>query len=272
MDERRFDDIARSLSRARSRRGVLAAFAGLLAAAVGGRSADAKPAPRSCQRKCGQCEGCNADTGQCVSLCKPGERCHGNRCEPLCAAERCEVYYEGYGCGSRCLRTCQTCRHGTCVDTCDTEHCYVCSAQYGGYCAYQCGAGEQCVAGMCQPGCGPCQKLDSSTNACTPSCPVIGQTRDPNNDCACVCPGGPPPCSGSATCCHGVSSDGLCCIAPEAATCCSPTAEGAGDGWAMCCGGTVPCPPCPSGSVAAGGVVTQCNDIGGDATAGCPDA
>ncbi len=279
MDGRRFDDLARGLAAARSRRSVLK---GVVTALIGGlagvprRPAEASAASAVCEPKGYQ--DCFADAQTrlqiCIDNCNSAF-CRGADREPdVCLAcqfncqlvlrtdlQRCE---EGGGCSAG-----QACCGSACTDlTADPANCGACGAA--------CAANEVCSDGSCEcaPGYGDCGDgvcRDPQTDqhfcgcytdcgdcyicqdgSCTPNktCPT-GMVQDPTS-CECVCSSDTTECGGQ---CIDTSTDAANCGG-------CGTACGQGE---TCSGGscTSTCEPfsCPGDSSCCGAKCCLPNEI-----------
>jgi hypothetical protein len=104
MDEQRFDDLTREVSRAPSRRGLMRGVAGVVAAGLLGRATieEAGAGTRGIRERC-----------HSNRQCRRGLRCCNGRCRDVLNDRR----YCG-NCGTTCRKLDQVCSNGACFDTC----------------------------------------------------------------------------------------------------------------------------------------------------------
>jgi hypothetical protein len=156
MDDRRFDVLARSLAGPRSRRGLLAGFGAVAAAAFGHRNAAAQdgcPIPGQIRNRKGECrcppgtdacpDGCfdrksdPANCGACGNVCPDGAVCRKGAC--------------------RCPSGTIECLDGSCAPADDPLDCG---------CAHErCPLNEHCGDGLCQ--CGDWGETAAPSTCCT---------------------------------------------------------------------------------------------------------
>ncbi len=259
MDERRFDDMARSLAQNVSRRGALKGFAaavgGGVLSAMGLRSAEAKV------RRVGQrCDGAGDVCGLCTE-CKRslpdwrGRRamvCHAVGVDPSCNETPCGV-----------------CEHGVCLKKQDRcEDCETCNRAF--QCVSKCGRNHSCCNGTCKKGqtCCPSERECDSGNTCC----GVGEFCQDGHCCAPCADGSCCPlettCTDDGVCCppdracgHGIVSGAKECCA-ENDICvdrhCCPASQACGD---VCCAANETCIDdacCPDAQVCNG----QCCEKG----------
>jgi hypothetical protein len=168
MDAGRFDAIARVMGSSRSRRGVVAAIAGLLAGkSIGGVAA----APRKTCRRDGA--SCTRASQCCSGTCPTGRavprhlrnRCAGCgageiRCNGSCVDISNDLLNCG-GCGQEyaCVSSETLCCNGECLEPND-DNCSACGAP--------CGPGQGCLDGTC------CGIDGGSCNSDGDCCPYFG--------------------------------------------------------------------------------------------------
>lgn len=197
MDANRFDTLARAMTRAPSRRGVLTGVGALLVGLLGLATTPAAEAKRKKSKKkkktcttgtvkcggacvntntnalhCGACDTRCRENLSCIDGVCQGSGCQGGRipCGALCVDPTDDEAHCG-GCGQSCNGdlTCLGgqcgCAAGTrcgnqCVDTqTDADHC--------GSCGNGCGD-QECIGGVCNPsGCGANQ-IDCGGGRCIP--------------------------------------------------------------------------------------------------------
>jgi hypothetical protein len=251
MDGSRFDDLARVLATPRSRRGVVAAFVGVVVAARGARAAAACPQGQVARRNQGcVCETTGRPPNRSLAACPAGQlpangccvRCPGG--QTTCGGVCVDANRDERNCGS-CGNVCPAgfeCCSGRCKDLAnDPGHC--------GGCRATCPAGQGCETGAC------CALVDADctgTECCggTFCNAFAGDTCQPcldeGDSCFKVSPGG---------CC---GTPGLQCLRepgddPDAFVCHDPTTcrtvdQPCDDTNFTCCAGTycngLTCVPC----------------------------
>ena len=237
MEERRFDDLTRSLGWGASRRTVLKGLAvGLLGGLLGRGTAEVDAAGSTCSTA--RLQQCYASAKRkrdaaAAGLCgaQQGERSRGNvgkAVDAICTLEVDRVYFKA-------LATCDRaqCSHGgTCVNDhcCDGEHCCDPGIQCGGTSAFEpptfcCPAGNSCCNDQC---CGADNTCCQHTDVGLPfglrkpsfSYTYSDLTDDPKNCGACdnVCRGEQVCQGGACTCPSGTST----CEGPFNLLCCQP--------------------------------------------------
>lgn len=230
MDSQRFDDLARSLTAARSRRGALRLLAGAALAAVAGR---AEPAGARERRDCPS------------KPCRPGYRRDRRTCKCECQRRPCQggKEFDLAACTCTCPSGLKDCGDGVCVgqDQCcpDAESCpedprgccdnnalsfctidgccdlagpdkQVCN----GFCVDTKSSNSHC--GGCGVACGPCQRCENGAcvDACGPGETCCGGRCTAGDGC-------PPPdnglCGGKIRC---VGEFSQCCTGGAEPTCC----------------------------------------------------
>lgn len=215
MDGTRFDAFTKELSRGYSRRLLLRALVGGVAATLGRRAAEAASCTRA-GRACGPGKpGCCNDltclNGECARTCTP--RCTGKNCGDD-------------GCGGTCGNCAagQGCCRGKCTDLTTRRDC--------GACGHRCPPREICVAGTCQSECTPTTCAAQGKN-CGTSPDGCGGTLDCGGcDAPQTCGGG-----GVANVCGGDVQCGGC-DAAQCQTCVDGQCVAACDGSEGCCDGT----------------------------------
>jgi hypothetical protein len=198
MDAIRFDALARSLAPAGSRRSLLAAASGAIAAlwtrVPFGAEAGCKKVGAKCRRNGNCCAGARCRHGRC--RCKMGwSNCSGKLCRNLASdAANCGA------CGTTCITGC--CAGGTCRTPCGDDCCTECFGESGGpdpphipgteFC---CEAGSVCNRGTSDP---------TDDHCCWPDEACI------DGECCCDGCEGTVVCGGK--CCPSVSCcNGKCC-------------------------------------------------------------
>jgi hypothetical protein len=218
MEAGRFDALARTLTRGRTRRRALA---GLLAGALGilgTHSDDAaaknkKPCPPCKKRKKGKCKANAPDGTACA-----GGTCQSGRCvaaPPSGCASGCPAYAPCTNgqclcnpglqlCGQECIPTIACCTDAECGTVPCIGHTCFCFGRGDGT---DCGGGKQCSGGvcakrpLCTAGFGLCV---NDTECCSVSClPVLGAKH-------CSCVTGGRQCQGG-DCCPGLTCVGFVC-------------------------------------------------------------
>jgi hypothetical protein len=189
MDDARFDALARSLTRARSRRGLgrlVAVLAlGGMPGALGSTEADARKKRKKNNKKTKKRLVCPSAQKRCNGRCIPRDQCCANA-DCRSDALRCcqgECVPAAHCCGSRECIGGTSCVDGSCVcpsgqrlcpggclsvECCEDRHC---TAVAGHICS-----GQRCVC--------PQDKLDVCNGACLPPClSSITYARRPNCEC-----------------------------------------------------------------------------------------
>lgn len=180
MDPRTFDRLAAGFARAASRRGVLAALAGLLAGGAIGSPADAKGKRR---HECGPDKPC-ASGYDCVKqgrkrrcVCPSGITCDGACCAAgeACRDGRCAA--QPPACipfGEPCKNAGRPCCDGlACGSGQGGEDDVACHVPAGGACetSAQCVFGSQCRMGLCVADPMPSPEPDLQCTVCASGCP-----------------------------------------------------------------------------------------------------
>ena len=163
MDDRRFDDLVRSVAGTPSRRGLIRVLAGAVAGgllAVVGRGDEAAAAGCKNDGDCRPCHRCNRKRGEkrgrCVTTCRDGKVCCDGRCQTPGPGTCCT---RGEHCGpdSGCM-SCQIAT-GRCEPKPDGRECAGCKRCKGGSCTESdpdllcdgvcCGEGKVCTDDGC---------------------------------------------------------------------------------------------------------------------------
>lgn len=188
MEDRRFDDLTRGLASSSTRRHALKTIgggaAGALLAALGLRSAAAKPkdkdkkkpdccpaeAPTLCGRACIDLDTDASNCGSCGGVCIPGGTCVAGVCVPPPCTTNAD-----------CIQPADPCRASICT---------------GGVCALadRCPPEATCAAGVCT--CPAGSVYCAAHNVCVADCP-LSQPLNPVT-CQCdehFCPAGSPGCT-----------------------------------------------------------------------------
>lgn len=176
MDAHRFDALTRSLSSARTRRGVLTGLAGLVVGVrrVGRAGAAPTPCPPGQKAdKKGVCR-CPAGTDPCPTGCFALKRDvkHCGGCGIACRPG--EICQKGV---CRCPRDATCCPAGQvpCAGACLTPDQLLTDANNCGVCGGVCGPDQACVNGVCVPACdGPVfgEECTTVNECCTGGAPV----------------------------------------------------------------------------------------------------
>jgi hypothetical protein len=236
MTERAFDDLAKRLSAATTRRGLLkgalAVALGGLATRLRGDGADAAARP-ACMRLGQTCDATHACCAHLAcadgSCCRPtNETCYADA--DCCADDVCRP--NPHGLGLRCLPPGDV--GAACVEQTDCADGLTCDAA-SGLClvatGLPCDQDSDCVSGSCDPYTGLCAGDCLASGSCSG-----GRVCLSNGSCAHPCPGGGVDCeSCSLVRCIG-TSDGNVCSADNTFGSCSTNAD------------------CPIGSACSGSV------------------
>jgi hypothetical protein len=225
MQERRFDELTRTLGRATSRRGVLKGLLGGVAAVLLGRSIEAPGAAAAgcsvaackaeayrqwvaydqalCNNLCHDrmmfvaCVGCRMNTSQVLQMwqheCDTGDGCLRAANQVCCNGSCANVASDPNNCGS-CGHACESgsaCKFGQCEcadpNTMCDDHCVNTQSDHDncGECGHKCSGCEMCALGECVSIC------TDDAPCCNDQC--VSTKCDPpkefdSNTCSCVCP------------------------------------------------------------------------------------
>lgn len=183
MDLQRFDELTKSLSTARSRRGLLRTLGGALGAAglaARGGAVLAQRGNSACAHFCAATFGADTPAAdQCTrDAAHGGGLCY--QCGPAASADNGLKV-----CGQTCIP-----QSSCCTDSdCDTGR--VCTGN--GVCVIPCDANTPCPCGFCLPNLsgGPANFCEAQEVGCAPDCAECGAGQVcfslPGNDCPAIC-------------------------------------------------------------------------------------
>lgn len=191
MDEHRFDRMSRLLARGATRRGVLAALAGVAAAALTGTPVAGRR-PKRWRRRDRPRVRADAVLDACRPLCAVLPPRLRERCLAAVAAAPvactcpsfCRRLHPGRPLRQlACLREAAQDPGGSLCLACGADPDRVCAQDGGGHIC--CGAAEACAGGQCMVGC-PIGSVELDNGSCAVPCRDIVQCRDLGLDCHCI--------------------------------------------------------------------------------------